>query len=75
MAALPWSDLKVCYGINNPDRFWRAYDRGALDLPKGWSLNETDGTGARCVVLFRVEVLPTIEDGRKVAAIIRRFGR
>ncbi|AFU87886.1 hypothetical protein CcrColossus_gp016 [Caulobacter phage CcrColossus] len=72
---LPWSDLKVAYGLDNPDRFWRALDAGKLDLPAGWTVNETDCSGCRCVVVFRVETLPTVEDGRKVAKIVRRFGR
>lgn len=71
----PWTDLKVAYDLNNPDRFWRAYERGDVGLPTGWELDETDCSGARCVAVFRVSVMPTIEDGRAVAAQIRRWGR
>ena len=74
--ALPWSDLKVAFGITNPERYLKAHDRGAAPLPAGWSLTEIDGSGARWVIVFRVEeVIPTVEDARTVAALIRRFGR
>lgn len=71
----PWCDMKAAYPVTNPDRLWRALDRGALDLPDGWSLVETDGSGARYVALFRIAGVPTVEDGRRVAATVRRFGR
>ncbi|WP_375292110.1 hypothetical protein [Sphingomonas melonis] len=75
MAALPWGDLKVAFGIDNPERMWRAKEAGKLELPEGWSMVETDCSGARCVVVFRVEVLPTVEDGRAAKAQVRRWGR
>jgi hypothetical protein len=71
----PWCDMKVAYDLNNPERFWRAYEAGKIALPAGWEFNETDCAGARCVAIFRIEVFPTIEDGRAVKAMIRRFGR
>lgn len=72
---IPWCDCKVAYSVNNTERLWRAYDAGKMILPEGWEMNGTDCSGARCVVLFRVNTLPTIEDGRVVAALVRRFGR
>ena len=71
----PWSDCKVAFGINNPDRWISAHDRGAIVLPFGWEWNEVDSSGARSVIVFRVEGVPTVEDGREVARTIRRFGR
>lgn len=71
----PWWGCKVGFGIDNPDRWERAYDRKAFELPAGWEWSETDGAGARWVIVFDVQGVPTIEDGRAVAATIRRFGR
>jgi hypothetical protein len=73
--AAPWSDCKVGFGIINPDRFTAAMDRGAAVLPVGWEHCETDGAGARWVIVFRVSIMPTVEDGRAVASLIRRWGR
>jgi hypothetical protein len=72
---LPWSDLKVAFDIANPDRFIAALDSGKAELPAGWEWNEADGAGARWVAVFRVNVLPTVGDGRTVCALIRRWGR
>jgi hypothetical protein len=40
-------------------------------LPKGWSLNEIDGTGARWVAIFRVAGVPRVEDGERVVLRIK----
>lgn len=72
---LPWNDLKVAYGVNNPERLWKAEQAGKTKFPAGWEFNETDGSGARFVAIFRVDVLPTVEDGRKVKAELRRWAR
>lgn len=85
VADLPWGDCKVAYG-------WDAYDEGDELLaaiwdeeiadrsksiwPEGWSINETDGAGARCVIVFRIEgTLPTREDGERVQALISMIER
>ena len=71
---LPWSDLKVAFGVEaEADAIFARfetpteYDR---DLPSGWCLDETDGAGARMVVVFRVDHSPTVEEGRAVEAIL-----
>jgi hypothetical protein len=76
-AQLPWDDLKVCFCISdNPDRLWRACDEGKAVFPEGWSLNETDISGAAgYVAIFRVKCLPTAADAYKVKAVLRRFTR
>lgn len=71
---IPWSDLKVAYDLNNPSRFWSAWERGKVALPEGWDFIESDCSGARCVAVFRVEGVPTVEDGYAVAAQLRRWG-
>lgn len=73
--ALPWSDLKVCFGCSdNIERLWRAEADGRLSLPDGWRLNETDISGAAgYVAIFRVEVLPTPADAYRVKAELRRW--
>lgn len=74
----PWSDCKVAYGVDDADRVWQrlAPERGAptAKLPDGWTLNETDCSGARCVAVFRVEGAPNIEDGTAVLTLLRQIG-
>lgn len=72
---LSWDDLKVAFGCENPERLWRSQEADKLSLPAGWELCETDCAGARCVAVFRVEVLPTVADGYKVKAQLRRWAR
>jgi hypothetical protein len=67
----PWDDCKVAFGIdyNDDDRaLWDMIE--AAQLPAGWSLNEIDGASTRVVVVFRVEGLLQVEDGKRVAAIL-----
>lgn len=76
MREMPWDDLKVCFGIENPDRLWAAFDKRKLTLPEGWELCETGISGAAgYYCLFRVEVLPTQADAYKVKAELRRWAR
>ncbi len=74
MRALPWDDMKVAFGFDgNEQRLCAAHDRGDLPLPAGWTLAETDCAGARMVVVFRVEIVPTIADAYAVKRQLRRF--
>lgn len=75
MSELPWSDCKVAYGIEDDGPLWRWHDRHNYKppLPTGWSICETDASGARLVVVFRVEGELRQEDGEKVAAILRKL--
>jgi hypothetical protein len=74
-AALPWSDLKVCFPCgDNTERLWRAAEGGRLTLPTGWELDETDISGA-AYAIFRVSVLPVPADAYKVKAELRRWTR
>lgn len=67
---LPWSDMKVAFGLDDDeplDRWWGSTARNKRKLPPGWSLQEIDGSGARWVAVFRVEDrTPTVTDGRAV---------
>lgn len=67
----PWGDCKVVFDIEDDDSLWE--DHPHIDWPRGWSLCETDGTGARLVAVFRVEVLPTIADGQRVLDLLRPY--
>jgi hypothetical protein len=66
----PWGDLKVAFACDDPDALWAADAAQKLPLPEGWALNETDCSGARCVAIFRVDVLPTVADGEAVCRAI-----
>jgi hypothetical protein len=75
MSELPWSDCKIAFGYEgyDPEDVWIAYglNGNALHkLPEGWRLCETDGAGARWVAVFRVECVPTVEDGKIVEALL-----
>lgn len=75
MHKAPWDDMKIAFGCDAIERLWAASDAGKLVLPDGWHLIETDCSGARCVAIFRVEGVPTVEAGQTVAAIVQRYGR
>lgn len=50
---------------------WEAFDRPDNGLPIGWTLTETDCSGARNpIAIFDVEGVPTIADGIKVQSLI-----
>lgn len=69
---LPWSDCKVAFGIKDPENAWLLHRNPFKTmLPDGWSLDETDCSGARCVVVFRVDIIPTKADGNRVLQALR----
>lgn len=72
---LPWTDMKVAFSINNDEKIWDAwnYGKGKMKLPNGWELIETDSSGARIVVIFRIDHIPTIEEGKLVLKQINRY--
>ena len=72
MVDFPWSDCKVAFGCDDENKLWAADKAGRLALPTGWSLNETDCSGARCVAIFRVEGALRVEDGNAVLATLHR---
>ena len=76
MEKTPWDDLKVAYGYANEDAFqsfignnWDCQGK----LPQGWTLNELDASGARCVAVFRVEGPFRNEDAQTVANLLAQF--
>lgn len=71
---LPWDDCKVAFGCDNEEKFWSAHKFGKLALPHGWSVYGTDSSGARSVILFRVEGALWPEDGDRVKSMLRRVG-
>ena len=74
----PWSDAKVAFGFDetheDANELLREVWDDALDgssvWPRGWSLDETDASGARMVVVFRVEGPVREQDGRVVRRIL-----
>jgi hypothetical protein len=69
----PWSDCKVAFACDDKEAFdiWMLETNdGEGYLPDGWNWCETDWSGARCVVVFRVEGDLRREDGEKVLAIL-----
>lgn len=82
---VPWGDCKVAYGWDAVDEadellteIWdeEIADRDKSIWPDGWSIDETDCSGARCVIVFRVSgVLPTREDGERVRELVSMIER
>lgn len=72
---LPWSDMKVAFSADDDEAVWSHFGIGGSHLhllPPGWSLNETNSSGARLVAVFRIEgVLPTISDGALVEKLLK----
>lgn len=67
----PWDDLKVAYGIEDHDALWDWYNHKGEDaLPNGWELNEVDGSGARCVAIFRVNGSFKEQDAEQVKILL-----
>jgi len=78
MIKMPWHDCKVAFDIENIDKFRRWLDKtedGKGFLPEGWSFNEWDCSGARCVVVFRVESPLREVDGKTVRRLLNRIDR
>jgi hypothetical protein len=74
----PWDDCKIAIGVDDGDPFDSptifenlCAGRG---LPRGWVLDEVDGTGARWVAVFRVAGFPTAYAGKRVRAALRSIG-
>lgn len=66
-----WGDIKVAFDAYEDEPVWGA----SPDYwPSGWSLSETDAAGARLVVVFRVDHLPTDSETRDVAAKLKALG-
>ncbi len=75
----PWDDLKVAFGFDDADgrsvellnEVWNDALDGSPIWPEGWSIEQTDVSGARMVVAFRVSGPLRNEDGRAVKAMLR----
>ena len=69
-----WDDCKVAFSVEDDEPVWRHLrsfgGESAHLLPNGWELVETDCAGARSVAVFRVGVVPTIEDGATVKNLL-----
>jgi hypothetical protein len=73
-SALPWSDCKIVFDIDNQiplDHWW---DKVNEKLPPGWELVEYDGDGTRWVAVFRVDCEICVEDGQRVVEVLKEVG-
>ncbi len=72
---MPWTDLKVAFDApdvcNTLEEAFESF--AALSYPPGWRVDEVDAAGARLVVVFRVEGVPTYEDGQAVVTALEEF--
>lgn len=77
MNSTPWDDCKVAFGFEDDDKeVWEHFGCTGHSkhlLPAGWSLVETDCAGARCVVVFRVDGMPTADDGAAVQKLLEEL--
>lgn len=78
MSKTPWDDCKVAFGVDDGDPFDDSTIFENLcagrGLPRGWVLDEVDGTGARWVAVFRVDGVPSPSSGKRVRATLRSIG-
>lgn len=65
-----WYALKIAFSANEEEALWNA---PASTWLEGWSLSETDATGARLVVIFELEHLPTADETKKMASLIKEI--
>lgn len=74
----PWDGCKVAFGVEDDEPVWRAWEPGKrprFKLPTGWSLCQTDCSGARCVAVFLVEGrAPNYFDGQAVLMLLQKLG-
>lgn len=72
----PWTDCKVAFAIEDPERLWNIWKGKrlpGLKLPDGWELNETVISGAAgYVAIFRVNGVPSIADGEWVFKYLKK---
>ena len=74
-----WDDLKVAFSIDDQDAFEAWGDEHGVwyednkILPAGWSVCETDSSGARHVAVFRVQGDFNKSDAQVVAKLITQF--
>lgn len=75
---IPWDDMKVAFSCEDGQAFDDWWDNLAprgqnRALPKGWSYNERDESGARGVLVFRIKGWPLESDGLRVRKLIDRI--
>lgn len=66
----PWDDCKVAFGYDGQTDIDDVWDAIKESLPDGWEMNETDGSGARYVFIFRVNGTPNETDGQFVRELL-----
>lgn len=73
-APIPWNECLVSFDFDgDPDSLYHVLTVSTqYKLPHGWTLSETDESGTRTTVVFRIEgVLPSIEDGMEVQQLLQ----
>lgn len=68
----PWDDCKVAFSFDgDPEVVWTVCGcHKPPALPAGWEMIATDAAGARVVVIFRVDGIPTAKAGNRVRQIL-----
>jgi hypothetical protein len=75
----PWDVCRVAFRLESnadcelTDMVWARLQRGsrlANQLPRKWSLHETNNAGCQTFVVFEVEGIPTPEDGEVTKHIL-----
>lgn len=73
---MPWSDCKIAFGVHDGEALWDLYDNQIKpNIPDNWELWGTDGDGARWVAIFRVNGVPTVEEGAKVESVLSKINK
>jgi hypothetical protein len=72
-----WDDMKLAFSFDDgAEDIWARWGPGGThtdELPEGWSLNETDSSGARHVAVFRVEGFFNPADAYRVVTLLGQF--
>lgn len=80
-AEFPWGDCKVAFDYDPQTDDWEIILKDVWDQdmqegnvwPNGWSLNEIDSSGARRVLIFRIEGDLRRQDGEIVKSLIEKM--
>ena len=73
---VPWDGgCRVAFGVSDGYAIWDKFEKTLWRerLPKGWKVDQLDTAGARSAMVFWVECVPAVEDGRAVRRLLNRM--
>lgn len=73
-AGVPWNVAQVAYDITTEAALWRCSSELRGQLPSGWVLDSTISVDGVQRVLFRVDDVISVEDGRRVKELLDGLG-